>query len=346
MFGIAARAAAQAPIAQTAPAGDLPPVPPPPPAPLVQRPGEMSVAEVALAPVAPRAEDVDACWDERDGPRSSDADELPTCTRSDLELAELYVLGTGWGIAAGLSVAAALDLFDDSAFFGLTALTTAAAVVGIHAVDSVTGELPPGVPSAIGTGLLLGYFETLLIAAASGVDDESLLLYPLGGSLAGAVALGVGGYLMRPEQGDSSLLRSGGLWGLFFSAMVTLATEPSDADDPAVPLLGFNGGVLVAALATQLSDFTRRHVLAIDAGGMAGAFAGFLFSGPAAREEQTIATVVSLTTVVGMVLGAVLGDTRDPEPLPSVPPGAAPMTPYASPTADGRGVVAGAHGAI
>jgi hypothetical protein len=259
-----------------------------------------------VEPPAPDASPLDVCFDERD---LLEGDVAPPgvapCTRSTYEIVELYIYAGIYGLSSGAFLGDRLR-FDEAMTSVTAALFGAGAVLGVVALDSGAGA-DPGVPSTLSSGLLLGFWESFIVAAATTDGDPFA-------NLSGPVFLGVttgslglsilAAFTLRPTVAQNHFVRSGALWGGFFAGMLNLIGDEDDRLDGArVIFTGYNAGIVAAGILTAVMPVHRTQVLYVDAGGILGVVAGGAIAGAFdANGERVIGWSLGLGALAGIGL--------------------------------------------
>jgi hypothetical protein len=283
-------------------------------------------------------------------PRSAPVEPVDPDRRSAGELVELYAWTSSFG---GFTGAYTLSLFgvEDANYYGFgIPIGGALGALSVFALDE-SDSLPLGVPTAISTGLLIGLGEGLLGYGAFGLDLQHHN-QPLGivwvSTIAGAGIGAALGYGLRPSRGQTRLVLSGGLWGLWGVGVGLLAAETSDAETILQWLFAaYNTGIVGAAILAAVTDMSEGRVWLLHAGLAAGAAAGATIPALVAAgdaEGETNVQVLAISMGVGSMIGFGLSLylTRDMAAGSTVP--ASPVQAYATPIEGG--FMAGAQGVL
>ncbi len=277
-----------------------------------------AIAQPPASPARPTSS-VPTCFDDdllgRGERRAEDQDPRTICRRGPLEMIELYVIASLGGLSLGAASGEALELSEDEsgwlAFGGLAALD-----LGVFLVDDAANGLPPGVPTAMGTGLMLGIasgFTTWLAFGNELFEPGQVLLAGTEGLALGAAGLAFG-LAARPTIGQSALVRSGGWWGAVMAAFYTKLIGADDLEDVSKTIfIGMHAGALgFAVLAGQLRP-SRLQALWVDLGAVVG-MAALGLVGAAFEDDDITALFAMVGMGGGMAVGFLLGDRSELPP--------------------------------
>jgi hypothetical protein len=177
--------------------------------------------------------------------------------RTPGEMAYLYGVGLAYGLGTGIWIDALGKVSDPGIAFIAPALLAAGVPLGIYAWDQAD-EMSRGVPSSIGTGLLLGGIEGIAIdglqwqaTGNNGPDTWSFRTWTTVTFVA-ATAGGVGGYAfgewLQPDPRSLGLIASAAGWGSIAGVLFGSGVASGDWKDGAAVwgFAGYNAGIVAA----------------------------------------------------------------------------------------------------
>jgi hypothetical protein len=253
-------------------------------------------------------------------------------------MAYLYGVGLAYGVGAGVWIDS-LGHIDDPGIAVIMPVVLGAAVpVGTFIWDNAS-QFDRGVPSAIGTGLLLGAVEGVAIGglqwqlSGPGTSDNWQFSTQTSVTFLTATAGGVGGYFFgewfHPDPRSLALIGSGAAWGTLagmgFGCGV-VAADDHCADGAAVwGFAGYNVGLAGAAAVSTFYTPSWTSLKYMWAGNMLGMLATtpvylFYIGSSAPPRHGLIAN--ALGGLAGIAIGAVLsaGSTDPPGTASWTPP--------------------------
>jgi hypothetical protein len=174
-------------------------------------------------------------------------------------------------------------------------------------------DLTPGQGQAIISGGTWGTYTIAMLGDSfSGVDTSSTNDIFKAMAIGGALGLG-GGYLWsrsKPSEADVSLTNSLGAYGSVAGLQLGAIIQPPESEAYTInAAVGAAGGLALGLFASSRVEISRRRMLRIDLGTLAGAAVAWAVVYPALADDTTnddeqAAGVISLGT---MVAGAYLG---------------------------------------
>jgi hypothetical protein len=177
-------------------------------------------------------------------------------------MAFLYGVGLAYGVGSGVWIDAIGNITDPGIAFIPPVALGAAVPIGLYFWDQAQ-EFDRGVPSSIGTGLLLGGLEGMAISGLqwqlTGNGGSSSWSFPTWTTVTflAATAGGIGGYAFgewfQPDPRSLGFISSGAGWGAITGILFGAGVVGGDWKDGAAVwgFAGYNAGILATgALST------------------------------------------------------------------------------------------------
>jgi hypothetical protein len=186
------------------------------------------------------------------------------------------LFGAGYGALLGLAVAGPQDEIGDTrgAAVLLAALGAGAGAGGAWYLMR-NRELTPGQGSAIASGGAWGTYTVALFGdAVTGVDSTTTNEGFKSAAIGGALGLGAGTLFavkVDPSEGDMSLINSFGAYGTTTGLMFGLLMAPPESEAYSINgMLGAFAGLGVGYYVSTKAEVSRRRMLRVDLGALAG----------------------------------------------------------------------------
>ncbi len=217
-----------------------------------------------------------------------------------------------YGLGAGLALAGPQG--DDGDISGAAFLVGglgAAAGVGLGHLLFRARPMTPGQVAASISGGTWGAIEIGLLTDVFSVDDTETNHVYKGAAIGGLAGFGGGllyAYKGEPEEGDVALANSLGLYGGAGGLLLGVAMSPAEAEAYSLnAVIGSTLGVAGGVLLRDRIDTSRRRLLLVDLGALAGAAIPWALiyplvsDGGTNNDEQAIGLVSTLTLFGGAV---------------------------------------------
>lgn len=259
-----------------------------------------------------RAERALSLTNQRDGRASLPPGELGQALRHESPLAlaraELAILQTFNGIAAGLEVCGLLECADARPYVVSAMLGGGAGLAASLYLsrDGITQGHTLAVNSGATWGAVHAGLLSLSLSTTTRTTSGMLLAGQLGGTALGHFLWGA----LHPGAGDVSLMNSGAIWALVLNLLVQSAAQVNlssgaywGAMIAAVDIGLIGGGVLASYM-----PMSRSRTLVIDAGGILGMLLGFAINTLVSGTRPSDRSFFGLGAVgaVGGLVGATL----------------------------------------
>ncbi|HZU82489.1 MAG TPA: hypothetical protein VE987_06220, partial [Polyangiaceae bacterium] len=217
--------------------------------------------------------------------------------RTTDELASLYLSSVLWGIGSGVWTAV-LTNASSSAGIVLPMIGFAGLGAGTVALLDSGRPLRYGVPQSIVSGLYIGLYEGIALAAWNASDPNDSARWSgattasvvWGFSTAGAVAGGVIGSAVGTTPGRAAFVGSSALWGGVLSGLTAGALASGDNGGHTAFLaagIGLNAGAIGGVLAAGPVSPSIARVRFLDLGAIAGGLAfGGLYAAAADKNNS------------------------------------------------------------
>jgi hypothetical protein len=245
-------------------------------------------------------------------------------------MAYLYGTSAAWGIGTGIWIDAEAGIDDPGLMLILPVVIGAAAPVGVFMIDRFAYRkgMPDGLPSAVGTGLMVGAGEGLAIASYQWVvtDEEDEWGFKglaraevIGSTLGGAAGYGLY-YLTRPQPETNILISSSVVFGTLIGSAFGGGASNGDwgtytNDGMALGgLIGYNVA-LAGAVTTSLFYTPSWHQIGWMWGGMGLGMAASLpvyifYAGSEDHDPRRGLIFQGVAGTIGLALGAILAPPK------------------------------------
>lgn len=246
-------------------------------------------------------------------------------TQSDIRKARrtLYLWGGAYGFTAGLALAGPNN--DDGEMGGgalLAGIVGGAAGVGAAYYLSRDREISRGQANGISlAGVWGGVTFGFLADVFTGTEDTTTNDVYKGVALGGLAGTGLGIYYARrvdPSEGDVAVTNSLMMYGTAGGLLLGLAMDPAEGEAYSLnAVFGIAAGLGVGLWASNKIDTTRKRMLRVDLGAVAGAAIPWVLiyplvnDGDTNNDEQAIGFLSTATMAGGAILAYYLTRNMD-----------------------------------
>lgn len=236
-----------------------------------------------------------------------------------LARAELAILQTFNGIAAGLEVCGLLEC-DDARPFVVSAMLGG----GVGLAGSLylsRGGITQGHTLAVNSGATWGAVHagllSLSLSTTTRTSSGMLLAGQLGGTALGHYLWGA----LKPGAGDVSLMNSGAIWALVLNVLIQSAAQVNLSSGAyfGAMIAAVDIGLIGGGLLASYMPMSRSRTLVIDAGGILGMLLGFAIDtlvGGTRPSDRSFFGLGAVGAVGGLVGATLLTRNWDLDELP------------------------------